>query len=141
MVTFWFSTFVMIYSTAMSLVWFKNTRRWMLRSLKKAYTYFLTVWWLSGLVLSQPTQRWMVHCYEGLFITLQLRDFGIIIILCVCAISMMWIVHAMPQTRGVSPFSQAGFGMFCFAALRIRISTRNMSTYYTHDVGIQNSKK
>ena len=61
----------------------------------------------------------MVHCYEGLVITLQLRDFGIIIILCVCAISMMRIVRAMPQTRGVSPFSQAGFGILTASQLCI----------------------
>jgi len=27
----------------------------MLRCIKKAYTYILTVWWLSGLVPSQPS--------------------------------------------------------------------------------------
>jgi len=60
----------------------------------------------------------MVHCYEGLFISLQLRDFGIIIIFCVRVISMMRIVCAMPQTR-VSPFSQAGFGILTASQLCI----------------------
>jgi len=39
--------------------------------------------------------------------------------LCVHAIHMIWIVHAMPQTRGVSPFSQAGFGILKSSQLRI----------------------
>ena len=62
----------------------------------------------------------MAHCYEGLFITLQLRDFGTIIILCVRAIPMIRIVHAMPQTRGVCPYSQAGFGILIASQLCIR---------------------
>jgi len=68
----------------------------------------------------------MVHCYEGLFLTLQLRDFGIII-LWVRAISMMRIVHAMPQTRGVSPFSQAGFGIL--TASQLCIAHKSIQAY------------
>ena len=59
----------------------------------------------------------MVHCYEGLFITLQLQDFGTIIVLCVRAIPMIRIVDAMPQTRGISPYSQAGFGILTASQL------------------------
>jgi len=89
LVTFWFSTSVIIYSTTMSLVWFKSTQRWMLRWL--IHSGCLVTFWFDTLttqlwvLLVLNTQRWMVHCYEGLFISLQLRDFGIIIyIVCPC---------------------------------------------------------
>ena len=69
----------------------------------------------------------MVYCYEGLFITLQLRDFGIIIILCVRATSMMRIVHAMPQIRGVSPYAKAGFGIL--TASQLCIAHKSIEAY------------
>jgi len=65
------------------------------RCLKKAYTYILTVWWLSGLVLSQPSyescwswtlrDEWYIVMKAYIAITLQLRDFGIYYyIVCPC---------------------------------------------------------
>ena len=136
LVTFWFNTFVMIYSTAMSLVWLKNTRRWMLRSLKKGlyvHSDCLVTFWFGTfttqlcVLLVMNTQRWIVHCYEGLFITLQFWDFGIIIILCVRAIPTIWIVRAMPQTRRISPFSQAGFGKL--TASQLCIAHKSIEAY------------
>ena len=78
-------------------------------------------------LLVMNTQRWIVHCYEGLFITLQLWDFGIIITLCVRAIPMVRIVCAMPQTRGVSPYSQAGFGIL--TASQLCITHKSIEAY------------
>ena len=102
----------------------------MLRCLKGLY--ILALWWLSGLVLSQPSYEscWSWTLRDEWYIVMKayllvynfdiLRFFGIIIIiLCVRAIPMIWIVHAMPQTRGVSPYSQAGFGVLTASQLCI----------------------
>jgi len=50
-----------------------------------------------------------------------------ILVLLYCAISMMRIVHAMPQTRGVSPFSQAGFGIL--TASQLCIAHKSIQAY------------
>jgi len=131
-----FSTFVMIYSTAMSLVYYENTRRWMVRCYKGlihsgglvtfrygTFTMLLAQLWV---LLVMNTQRWMVRCYEDyLLASLWFSDFHVKL-LSVHAIHMIWIVHAMPQTRGVSPFSQTGFGIpllndmdLCLASLHL----------------------
>ena len=66
-----FSTFVMIYSTAMSLVWYENTQSTLLQKLIHSgglvtfwfgtFTMLLAQLWV---LLVMNTQRWMVRCYE-----------------------------------------------------------------------------
>ena len=123
--TFWSSTFVMIYSTAMSLVWFKNTRRWMLHCLKGFY--ILAVWWLSGLVHSQPSYEscWPWTLRDEWYIVMKayllLYNFEILVLLlyCVSVLSLWYELYMQCQTRGVSPYSQAVFGILTASQLCI----------------------
>ena len=93
-----FSTFVMIYSTAMSLVYYENTRRWMVRCYKGlihsgglvtfrygTFTMLLAQLWV---LLVMNTQRWMVRCYEDyLLASLWFWDFHMN---CTCNATDSW---------------------------------------------------
>ena len=71
----------------------------------------------------------MVHCYEGLFITLQLRDYGIIIIiLCVRAIPMIQIVRSMPHSWG-KPLLTGWFGILTASQLCVIITHKPIEAY------------